>query len=686
MRAVFTQASVLEKKRKQNEDFTKETILVEEALQNERQSYLSPLVRRLVFLDDDRLSKEGIENTVLESGTLNWDVFTKQLMTGEEDDNSTEITYTRDVHLFPNASVYLRRAIIHNIVPYVENNIANGTPETIYQTYGHLGYILPQIAPLPSIPDFEHVTPENALFLLLVHLYRRGMHQVCFSMGTTYLERSIGNLLTSRFNLKYSRPIKINEMLIMPQLNEILGPNIIFLLRLIIGPIQGMNLRNLMWHGFFSDDEFYNGYAALLLVLIPSIAALPVVKQSYLVESRPLLKGSNYDCPTTPIPFNVDQLLHATYFIPPTQTKLWKEALSLYEQGEHFYSAVLIFPLLEQAMRRLYAFYNQREDKVVSAETETCYVTFEDILSPQLEYGTGRNALFDQLDPEILFALHDLLVWSAGPRIRDKLSHGILNPVGLPKSIMDRTVNVCVELCRRYDYRSERVYVLQAYEPVYHPQTFLFEEISTTSKYLRDFYNEYVQHQRDNIDQTLTALLPKDTKEHVVLLLEQTREYMNTHRSYETPFTLVESEARHINRQVVKHQVPETYADRLGNNISSIEILRKICTGIVTTITTLKEVITKTKEKIEEEKIKGRTKSAKILDKYESNLDSLFLLFLLMMQSVELTFLFIHEPRYELCQNCKLLSDSLPVTILRNQWPKHKVIKKFTDSVIAQLN
>lgn len=46
------------------------------------------------------------------------------------------------------------------------------------------------------------------------------------------------------------RVLKMNEMLQTPILQGMLDENVLFVLKLLCGPLQGINMRNLIWHGF----------------------------------------------------------------------------------------------------------------------------------------------------------------------------------------------------------------------------------------------------------------------------------------------------------------------------------------------------------------------------------------------------------------------------------------------------
>ena len=48
----------------------------------------------------------------------------------------------------------------------------------------------------------------------------------------------------------------------------------VFLLRAFIGLPTGMNVRNLLWHGFVNLEEFEPAYSSFLLILMLSISKL----------------------------------------------------------------------------------------------------------------------------------------------------------------------------------------------------------------------------------------------------------------------------------------------------------------------------------------------------------------------------------------------------------------------------
>lgn len=63
------------------------------------------------------------------------------------------------------------------------------------------------------------------------------------------------------------------------------------LLRCLIGPPSGLNLRNILWHGFSSPDEVPEAYAYLLLVVAASLGrALREGGEGGVVHHRPCIE------------------------------------------------------------------------------------------------------------------------------------------------------------------------------------------------------------------------------------------------------------------------------------------------------------------------------------------------------------------------------------------------------------
>ena len=70
-----------------------------------------------------------------------------------------------------------------------------------------------------------------------------------------------------------------------------------FFIRLLIGPLSSLNLRNLLWHGFLVPPEFHASYASLMMLVYLSIADA-LRKWDY--TPRPLIDLSGARYPNMP--------------------------------------------------------------------------------------------------------------------------------------------------------------------------------------------------------------------------------------------------------------------------------------------------------------------------------------------------------------------------------------------------
>lgn len=60
-------------------------------------------------------------------------------------------------------------------------------------------------------------------------------------------------------------------MLALKEMEEVLGKDLLFLIKTSIGPLNGLNLRNIVFHGFISQKEFNPVYTSFLIILMLSL-------------------------------------------------------------------------------------------------------------------------------------------------------------------------------------------------------------------------------------------------------------------------------------------------------------------------------------------------------------------------------------------------------------------------------
>ena len=244
------------------------------------------------------------------------------------------------------------------------------------------------------------------------------------------------------------------------------------ILRTLLLP-SGINLRNLLWHGFL--PEIPRRWLALVVILIMSLEHLDrvfvhseepesietsispgpdqLVCESVEVELLKKLKiliceeemSGDFTCGSDS-DFYANLISGVSTFVPSTHHHLLKTALCCYAHNRHAICfATIICLVLEHSLRLLWCEENNRPgDRIASIGYQRYYVTLDGIgqinkhdvvLSPYLLSNdkngnralASRNHLIDRLGGPTVAFLSDLFCTPNGPNIRSALTHGLLD-------------------------------------------------------------------------------------------------------------------------------------------------------------------------------------------------------------------------------------------------------------------
>jgi len=101
------------------------------------------------------------------------------------------------------------------------------------------------------------------------------------------LEQSLGNIVLTKVNFV---PPLLKDLLRLPELSQMIGNNSIVLLQLLMGPPATINIRNILWHGFVSDQDIDQRFAYFLLCISVTIGFdLEHKFQNQILPQRPLI-------------------------------------------------------------------------------------------------------------------------------------------------------------------------------------------------------------------------------------------------------------------------------------------------------------------------------------------------------------------------------------------------------------
>ncbi|NWW08514.1 EMARD protein, partial [Oreocharis arfaki] len=275
---------------------------------------------------------------------------------------------------------------------------------------------------------------------------------------TSCLERALGDVYLLKGN---DCPFLLRDLLASEQLADVFGQAVMNVLRVFIGSPNGLNLRNVLWHGFASPQEIPDKYCAMLLFLT---AGLGQLLQTYFLQTKCVLVHRPYvifisldELDAFPLNDEIlsiaDELVKQSSFVLKIMLPFWIAALTAFKQSRYADSVILLLPQLEAGLRLLFTTTNKCPNRLLTAESSALYTTFDEMLAKHLD-----NEEVNQL-PVVLGEpamasdfLWDFLNHQEGPRIRDRLSHGEINLETFPREVANLVVGFAITiLCRFSD-------------------------------------------------------------------------------------------------------------------------------------------------------------------------------------------------------------------------------------------
>ena len=239
-------------------------------------------------------------------------------------------------------------------------------------------------------------------------------------LSTMLIERAVVDLFWAIANEK---PPPLFRNLLQHDAMKQLGPLRGFF-RALMGHPLGLNLRNVLWHGFMFRVP--PPYVALLRVVERSMPALCTRFESF--ESRrncQRIALSDAFLERLPPTINIEKmLLCCHHFDVPQLEPFLEESRGCFARGQFVESLALLFVAFECELRARYCRLNHLEHLAQTADNITLYTTLETFVQPTLIGSETTNHLIENLGASSVMAVLDLCFLPRGPRLRDRLSHG----------------------------------------------------------------------------------------------------------------------------------------------------------------------------------------------------------------------------------------------------------------------
>lgn len=189
---------------------------------------------------------------------------------------------------------------------------------------------------------------------------------LCAARITTVIESTLRQVFSVAADSALVPPL-LKDILQSDSAASLFGGPAILLLRVLLGPPDGYNIRNLLWHGFLQPGELPRALTAVLLRILPTLG--PAVKRLGIVVLR---RAPSFDCEDrmrvlmsrsnlaalrpTDVPLEVVvRRISQEPFFATTNARLWAEVETALSQvaRDTFPVFFVLFTQLEVAMRHV---------------------------------------------------------------------------------------------------------------------------------------------------------------------------------------------------------------------------------------------------------------------------------------------------------------------------------------------
>ncbi|XP_038540363.1 endoplasmic reticulum membrane-associated RNA degradation protein isoform X2 [Canis lupus familiaris] len=272
---------------------------------------------------------------------------------------------------------------------------------------------------------------------------------------TACLERALGDVFL--LNGKEC-PFLLRDLLASEELAEVFGRPVMDVLKVFIGSPCGLNLRNILWHGFASPHEIPPKYCSVMILLTAGLGQLlerylqrteAVLARRPLVALTGLEELAVFPDVTSEVLSVLEEVVKKSTFVSKVMLPYWEAALIRFRSHRFADCAMLLLTQLETGLRRVFATVNECPERLLTAESTALYTTFDEILAKHLSDGKINQLPLFLGAPAMEF-LWDFLNHQEGPRLRDHLSHGEFNLHDFPREATTQLLAFSVVLLLRF--------------------------------------------------------------------------------------------------------------------------------------------------------------------------------------------------------------------------------------------
>ena len=310
-------------------------------------------------------------------------------------------------------------------------------------------------------------------------LFEANDSYLAFGLCVTILERALFEIHYEAMEGKKVSGVALLKDLLQSNTSfgDILPHQVVEFFRTLFLPKQGLNLRNLYWHGFMTPGIVScHNYAALLIHVLASLRPLTKLQRISMWLSSTHCKKQNQCLENFVLkPLSLETLKslfissdfvsHEVWFLNAFSMLQNKSPHIKHTSREGLF-LVAILPMLEQSLRKVFVASNSSILSVrVAIACKSKYFSTLDgygqkhlhpVMLTSSLHGK-RNKFWDEVGPNTVALLLDLFQIPSGFQLRSKFAHGIADLVTSPSEVSKSTsllIALIVSLCSRYSSSS----------------------------------------------------------------------------------------------------------------------------------------------------------------------------------------------------------------------------------------
>ncbi|XP_024600649.1 endoplasmic reticulum membrane-associated RNA degradation protein isoform X12 [Neophocaena asiaeorientalis asiaeorientalis] len=191
-------------------------------------------------------------------------------------------------------------------------------------------------------------------------------------------------------------PFLLRDLIASEELSQVFGQSVMDVLKVFVGSPCGLNLRNVLWHGFAAPEEIPPKYCSMMILLTAGLGQLLkgyLQQTKFTLAHRPFITLTSledlivFPDVTYEVLSVLEEVMKKSTFIIKIMLPYWEVALLNFKSHRFADCAILLLVQLETGLRKVFATVNKCPKRLLTAESTALYTTFDEILAKHLNDG-----------------------------------------------------------------------------------------------------------------------------------------------------------------------------------------------------------------------------------------------------------------------------------------------------------